>query len=51
MAKDGISFYPDWPVPGFYNVLASASQDLTNGSKTVAQYLKEVAAKYNAGKP
>ena len=51
VAKDGISFYPDWPVPGFYNVLASASQDLTNGSKTVAQYLKEVAAKYNAGKP
>src|SRR5664280_143644 len=51
VAKDGISFYPDWPVPGFYNVLASASQDLTNGSKTVAQYLAEVAAKYNAGKP
>jgi len=32
-------------------VLASASQELTNGSKTVQQYLDEIAAKYNAGKP
>jgi raffinose/stachyose/melibiose transport system substrate-binding protein len=51
VAKDGIAFYPDWPVAGYYNVLASASQELTNGSKTVQQYLDEIAAKYNAGKP
>jgi len=51
VAKDGIAFYPDWPVPGFYNVLAAGSQTLTNGSKTVPQYLADMAAKYNAGKP
>jgi raffinose/stachyose/melibiose transport system substrate-binding protein len=51
VAKDGISFYPDWPVAGFYNVLVSGSQTLTNGSRTVPQYLADMQAKYNAGKP
>jgi hypothetical protein len=32
-------------------VLAAGSQTLTNGSKTVPQYLADMAAKYNAGKP
>jgi len=35
LKNDGIAYYPDWPAPGYYNVLVSGSQDLTNGSKTV----------------
>jgi raffinose/stachyose/melibiose transport system substrate-binding protein len=51
LKNDGIAYYPDWPAPGYYNVLVSGSQDLTNGSKTVAQYLTEIAGPYNSGKP
>jgi raffinose/stachyose/melibiose transport system substrate-binding protein len=51
VAGDGLAYYPDWPVAGYYDVLVAGSQDLTNGSKTVAQYLDEIAGPYNAGKP
>jgi raffinose/stachyose/melibiose transport system substrate-binding protein len=51
VAGDGLAYYPDWPAAGYYDVLVAGSQDLTNGSKTVAQYLDEIAGPYNAGKP
>jgi len=51
LKNDGIAYYPDWPAPNYYAKLVAGSQDLTNGSKTVAQYLAEIAAPYNAGKP
>jgi raffinose/stachyose/melibiose transport system substrate-binding protein len=51
LKNDGIAYYPDWPAPNYYATLVAGSQDLTNGSKTVAQYLAEIAAPYNAGKP
>jgi len=51
LKNDGIAYYPDWPAPNYYAKLVAGSQDLTNGSKTVAQYLTEIAAPYNAGKP
>ena len=34
IASDGLAFYPDWPVPGYYDVLVSGFQGLINGSKT-----------------
>jgi raffinose/stachyose/melibiose transport system substrate-binding protein len=46
-ALDGLAFYPDWPAPGFYDVLGVAIQDLINGSKTPSQVLADVAKPYN----
>lgn len=30
-ASNGLAYYPDWPVPGFYDTLTAATQDLING--------------------
>jgi raffinose/stachyose/melibiose transport system substrate-binding protein len=54
-AGDGIAFYPDWPAPGYYDVLVAGTQKLINGSATPAQMLDEVAkpwdeARANVGK-
>jgi len=48
VANDGIGFYPDWPVAGYYNDLVSATQNLMNGTDTVSAFLDEIAAPYNA---
>ena len=47
---DGLAFYPDWPVAGFYDQLVSAMQSLINGSKTGAEAMAELAAAYEEGK-
>ncbi|GAA2484933.1 extracellular solute-binding protein [Winogradskya consettensis] len=46
-AADGLAFYPDWPAPGYYDVMVSGVQGLINGSKTPAAFLDEVAKPYN----
>lgn len=46
---DGLAFYPDWPVPGYYDVLVSAFQGLINQSKTPTQVLDSVAGPYTTG--
>jgi raffinose/stachyose/melibiose transport system substrate-binding protein len=46
---DGLAFYPDWPVPGYYDVLVSGFQGLINGSKTPAQVLASIAKPYQDG--
>jgi raffinose/stachyose/melibiose transport system substrate-binding protein len=43
---DGLAFYPDWPAPGYYDVLVAGVQNLINGSKTSAQVLDEIAKPY-----
>jgi raffinose/stachyose/melibiose transport system substrate-binding protein len=48
VASDGIGFYPDWPVAGYYQDLVSATQELMNGTKTPTTFLDEIAAPYNA---
>jgi raffinose/stachyose/melibiose transport system substrate-binding protein len=50
-ANDGIGFYPDWPVAGYYQDLVSATQELMNGTKTPSQFLDEIEAPYNAALP
>ncbi|GAB2915841.1 extracellular solute-binding protein [Nonomuraea fastidiosa] len=45
-AADGLAFYPDWPAPGYYDVLVAGVQNLINGSKTPAQVLDEIAGPY-----
>jgi raffinose/stachyose/melibiose transport system substrate-binding protein len=44
--RDGLGFYPDWPVPGYYDVLVSATQKLINGSASPDQILDELAGPY-----
>ena len=46
---DGLAFYPDWPVPGYYDVLVSGFQGLINGSKTPDQVLTSIAKPYEEG--
>jgi raffinose/stachyose/melibiose transport system substrate-binding protein len=46
---DGLAFYPDWPVPGYYDVLVSGFQALINGSKTPDQVLTSIAKPYQEG--
>jgi raffinose/stachyose/melibiose transport system substrate-binding protein len=48
VASDGLGFYPDWPVAGYYADLVSATQELMNGTKTPSAFLDEIAAPYNA---
>ncbi|MEV6305924.1 extracellular solute-binding protein [Actinoplanes sp. NPDC051861] len=45
--SDGLAFYPDWPAPGYYDVLVAGVQGLINGSKTPDAFLDEIAKPYN----
>jgi raffinose/stachyose/melibiose transport system substrate-binding protein len=45
-AQDGLAFYPDWPAPGYYDVLVSGIQELINGSKPPTQVLDQLAQPY-----
>jgi raffinose/stachyose/melibiose transport system substrate-binding protein len=45
--RDGLAYYPDWPAPGYYDVLISATQKLINGSVSPDQFLDEIAKPYN----
>jgi raffinose/stachyose/melibiose transport system substrate-binding protein len=45
-SADGLAFYPDWPAPGYYDVMVGGVQGLINGSKTPAAMLDEVAKPY-----
>jgi raffinose/stachyose/melibiose transport system substrate-binding protein len=45
--SDGLAFYPDWPAPGYYDVLVGGVQGLINGSKNPQQFLDEIAKPYN----
>lgn len=47
---DGLAFYPDWPVAGFYDQVVSAMQSLINGSKTPADAMAELGDAYTTGR-
>ncbi|NBM17127.1 extracellular solute-binding protein [Streptomyces sp. GC420] len=49
--NDGLAFYPDWPVPGFYDVLVSETQRLITGSASTGEYLDALQKAYDAGAP
>lgn len=50
VADNGLGYYPDWPVPGFYDVLVSEGQSLINGSKDASEMLVGIGEAYNQGK-
>ena len=47
--NDGLAFYPDWPVPGYYDVLVSGFQSLINQSKDPQAVLDEIGKAYDDG--
>ncbi|MFI6340624.1 ABC transporter substrate-binding protein [Streptomyces sp. NPDC050535] len=49
--RDGLAFYPDWPVPGFYDVLVSGTQKLLTGSEKPDAYLSALQEAYDKGAP
>ncbi|MET7682752.1 extracellular solute-binding protein [Streptomyces sp. NPDC005423] len=49
--RDGLAFYPDWPVPGFYDVLVSETQKLITGSEKPDAYLSNLQKAYDKGVP
>jgi len=46
---DGLSFYPDWPAPGFYDVIVQQLQGLVTGSQDVATTNANLGAQYDEG--
>ncbi|MGN9908482.1 ABC transporter substrate-binding protein [Phytohabitans sp. LJ34] len=46
-STDGLAFYPDWPAPGYYDVLVAGVQHLINGTKSPDAVLDEIAKPYN----
>ncbi|MFI1052501.1 ABC transporter substrate-binding protein [Streptomyces griseoruber] len=49
--RDGLAFYPDWPVPGFYDILVSETQKLLTGSEKPDAYLDALQKAYDKGVP
>lgn len=47
---DGLAFYPDWPVAGYYDVIVSELQSLVNRSKTPDEVLDGLQSSYDDGK-
>ena len=50
LADDGLAYYPDWPVAGFYDVIVSQLQSLVNQSKSPAEVLDGLKDAYESGK-
>jgi raffinose/stachyose/melibiose transport system substrate-binding protein len=51
VADNGLGFYPDWPVSGYYDVLKASVIDLVAGNTTPAQYRDAIGKFYNDNKP
>jgi raffinose/stachyose/melibiose transport system substrate-binding protein len=50
LEQDGLAYYPDWPIPGYYDVLLAESQNLVTGVSTPEKFLDAIGAAYEAGK-
>ncbi|MFJ8791215.1 extracellular solute-binding protein [Streptomyces sp. NPDC102462] len=50
-ARDGLAFYPDWPVPGFYDTLVSETQKLITDSEQPDACLSHLQKAYDKGVP
>ncbi|MFI6933468.1 ABC transporter substrate-binding protein [Streptomyces sp. NPDC050287] len=49
--RDGLAFYPDWPIAGFYDVLVSETQKLITGSEKPDDYLDALQKAYDKDAP
>ena len=46
---DGLSFYPDWPAPGFYDVIVQELQGLVTGAQDAATTNANLGDQYEEG--
>lgn len=44
--RDALAFYPDWPAPGYYDVMVAGAQKLINGGSPPQQVLDGLAGPY-----
>jgi raffinose/stachyose/melibiose transport system substrate-binding protein len=51
VADNGLGFYPDWPVSGYYDILKAAVIDLVAGNTTPAEYREAIGSYYEENKP
>lgn len=47
--QDGLSFYPDWPAPGFYDVIVQELQGLVTGVQDVKTTNANLGEQYDEG--
>jgi raffinose/stachyose/melibiose transport system substrate-binding protein len=45
--SDALAFYPDWPAPGYYDVMVGSTQKLINGTTAPDKVLDQIARPYN----
>ena len=45
--KNGLGFYPDWPVPGYYDVLNQKDTGLFQGTLTPEQFVEQIKKVYD----
>jgi raffinose/stachyose/melibiose transport system substrate-binding protein len=50
LEQDGLSYYSDWPVAGYYDVWLAQSQGLLTNTVTPEQFLDTVGGFYDQGK-
>jgi raffinose/stachyose/melibiose transport system substrate-binding protein len=48
--QGGIGFYPDWPVPGFYDVVLQATSAVMAGSVTPEEFGARLKKPYDEGR-
>ena len=48
--KNALAYYPDWPVPGFYDQIVSNLQSIMSGSKTPSEAMTSLGDVYSEGK-
>lgn len=49
VAQGGLGFYPDWPVPGFYNEVLQATQAVIGGNATPEEFAQRLKDAYDDG--
>ncbi len=49
VARGGLGYYPDWPVPGFYNEVLQATQAVIGGTATPEEFAARLKKFYDDG--
>jgi raffinose/stachyose/melibiose transport system substrate-binding protein len=47
VADNGLGFYPDWPVPGYYDVMLKATQAVIGGTVTPEEFAQRLKEPYD----
>ena len=50
LKADSLSFYPDYPIPGFLDFIQSGMQAMSNGNMTAEDWTRDLQAFYDDGR-